>query len=65
MIRLTGAVPANVPVDHFEAQYITDTGDTLSRNPACVQKSQQGDTQEPYPLRHTDAIGLTRNGERF
>jgi hypothetical protein len=61
IIQIKGTLPATVPLDHFDAEYITDSSQPSVADPICKRNEEHGH----YPLRHTERVDLSRDGTRY
>jgi hypothetical protein len=65
IVRIAGTLPTSVPLDHFDAEYITDETDPFKADPICKRNEIQGKMQFHYPLRHIETIEVVRSADRY
>lgn len=61
IIQIKGTLPATVPLDHFDAKYITDASQPNVADPIC----KRNDENRHYPLQHIERVDLKRDGARY
>jgi hypothetical protein len=65
IVHIGGMLPTVIPLDHFDAEYITDETDPFKADPVCKRNEKQGDMEQHYPLRHVERIEITRAAEHY
>jgi hypothetical protein len=65
IVHIAGTLPTVIPLDHFDAEYITDETDPFKADPVCKRNEKQGDMEQHYPLRHIERIEITRAADYY